>query len=102
MKNAVMTKRNPPPETMQREALINGHTKPQKEHRAEKSDFVHIIERHGNRHLRIASISQVVYDVGQVGGPWFVRCDGQQLPVIEANAKIILALLGLTMEEAKA
>ena len=50
------------------------------------------------RLLRLARISQVIEDAGQIGGPWFVRCDGQQLPVSEANARLILGLLGLSME----
>jgi hypothetical protein len=84
----------------QREALINGTAvKGQTESRA---DFVCITERHGQRQLRLSHISQVVKDAGQIGGPWFVRIDGQQLPVSEANASLILGLLGLTMEEAKA
>ena len=83
----------------QREALINGTAvKGQTESRAE---FVCITERHGQRQLRLSHISQVVKDAGQIGGPWFVRIDGQQLPVSEANALLILGLLGLKMEDAK-
>jgi len=92
-----MSRRNPPPETTQREALINGTDIP----RASRTEFIRITERHGKRQLRLAHISQVILDAGQIGGPWFVRCDGQQLPVSEANALAILDLLGLTMEDAK-
>ncbi len=82
-----------------REALINGtadHAPPER-----RADFVCITERHGTRLLRLARISQVIEDAGQIGGPWFVRCDGQQLPVSEANARLILGLLGLSMDGGK-
>jgi len=67
----------------------------------EFTTFVCIQERHGKRQLRLTSISQVIYDQGQVGGPWFIRCDGQQLPVSAENAQKIAAMLGLNLEEAK-
>jgi len=86
----------------QREALINGTAPPEVRERRPGGEFVCISERHGKRLLRMARISQVIEDPGQIGGPWFVRCDGQQLPVSEANARLILGLLGLSMEEAKA
>jgi hypothetical protein len=94
-----MSKRTPL-ETLTRAAVINGTapTKPKAE--PASADFVCITERHGKRQIRLSHISQVVKDVGQVGGPWFVRIDGQQLPVSEANAMLILGLLGLTMEDA--
>ena len=99
-----MSKRNNttsiPPEAAQREALINGNGKEHKERRA-TSEFVSITERHGQRLLRLARISQVIEDRGQVGGPWFLRCDGQQLVVSEENARLILKLLGLSMEGSK-
>lgn len=83
-----------------REAMINGTAPPEPRERR-GGEFVCITERHGKRLLRLARISQVVEDAGQIGGPWFVRCDGQQLPVSEANARLILRLLGLSMEEGK-
>jgi len=82
----------------QREALINGTAAPEVRERRTGGEFVCISERHGKRLLRLARISQVIEDPGQIGGPWFVRCDGQQLPVSEANARLILGLLGLSME----
>lgn len=84
-----------------REAMINGTAPPEPRERRGTSEFVCITERHGKRLLRLARISQVIEDAGQIGGPWFVRCDGQQLPVSETNARLILGLLGLSMEEAK-
>jgi len=100
-----MSKRTPPdhPEATQREALINGRALPENRERrtANAPEFVCITERHGKRQLRLANISQVIEDAGQIGGPWFVRCDGQQLQVSAENARIILGLLGLSMEEAK-
>lgn len=83
-----------------REAIINGTAPPEPRERR-GGEFVCITERHGKRLLRLARISQVVEDAGQIGGPWFVRCDGQQLPVSEANARLILRLLGLSMEDEK-
>lgn len=95
-----MSKRNitPHPEAQQREALINGNGNG-KEPRPPRStsDFICITERHGKRLLRLSRISQVIQDAGQIGGPWFVRCDGQQLSVSEENAKQILAAMGLSM-----
>jgi len=82
----------------QREAIINGTAVPEPRERRSGGEFVCITERHGKRLLRLARISQVIQDAGQIGGPWFVRCDGQQLPVSEANARQILGLLGLSME----
>jgi hypothetical protein len=101
-----MSKRTttPPPEASQREALINGDTllpAPKLKHPS-TLDFVRIKERHGERLLRLSMISQVVRDAGQVGGPWFIRCDGQQLPVSEENAALVLAGLNLSMEEPEA
>ena len=81
-----------------REAMINGAAPPEPRERRTGGEFVCITERHGKRLLRLARISQVIEDAGQIGGPWFVRCDGQQLPVSEANARLILGLLGLRME----
>lgn len=100
-----MSKRHTPrgnlAELAQREAMINGTTVPEPRERRAGGDFVCITERHGKRLLRLARISQVIEDAGQIGGPWFVRCDGQQLAVSEANARQILGLLGLSMEETK-
>lgn len=84
----------------QRTALING-TAVKEPGEPRRTEFICITERHGKRQLRLSHISQVVQDAGQLGGPWFVRCDGQQLPVSEASARLILDLLGLTMEDAK-
>lgn len=89
-----------PPEAAQRAALINGNGKEHRERRT-TSEFVCITERHGQRLLRLARISQVIQDAGQIGGPWFVRCDGQQLAVSEENARMIMGSLGLSMEGAK-
>lgn len=91
----------PPTETQQRAALINGTAPPEARERRAGGEFVCITERHGKRQLRLARISQVIQDAGQIGGPWFVRCDGQQLPVSAENARIILGMLGLSMEEGK-
>lgn len=91
-----MSKRTPPIEALNRAAVINGTAPPKATDRAE---FVCIQERHGRRHLRLSHISQVIHDAGQIGGPWFVRCDGQQLPVSEANAHLIGGLLGLNLHE---
>lgn len=85
----------------QREAMINGTAPPEPRERRPGGEFVCITERHGQRLLRLARISQVIEDKGQIGGPWFVRCDGQQLPVNEATARQILGLLGLSMEDGK-
>lgn len=87
------------PEAKSRDAVIHGTAGPKLEHH--RAEFVCITERHGKRQIRLSHISQVVQDAGQVGGPWFVRIDGQQLPVSEANARLILGLLGLSMEEPK-
>lgn len=95
------SKRTPPPEALSREALINGNGREPKERRPASAEFVAITERHGQRLLRRAAISQVIKDAGQIGGPWFIRCDGQQLPVSEENARLILRALGLTLEEPK-
>lgn len=81
--------------------MINGHRKTAPTQRVAPSEFVLITERSGKRQLRLSSISQVIFDPGQIGGPWFVRCDGQQLGVTEANAKIIMGLLDLNMEDVK-
>lgn len=104
-----------PPEATQRAALINGvppeaiaHgvTEPEVSDLLRgiqgQRDFVLITERHGKRQMRLSAISQVIYDAGLVCGPWFIRCDGQQLPVSEDNAKIIMGRLNLSMEEPKA
>jgi hypothetical protein len=90
-----MSKKAPPPQDA-RQAIIDG-TAP----RAVQPDFICITERHGRRHLRLAAITQMVHDSGQVGGPWFVRCDGQQLPVSEENFRLIAGLLGLSIGEVK-
>jgi hypothetical protein len=95
-----MSKRTPL-ETFNRAAVINGTAPAKPKAELANADFVCITERHGKRQMRLSHISQVVYDVGQIGGPWFVRIDGQQLPVSVDNAKLILGLLGLTMEDAK-
>ena len=97
-----MSRRNTTtPEATQREALINGTAKEHREKRSGSADFVCITERHGQRLLRLARISQVIMDGGQIGGPWFVRCDGQQLAVSEENARLIMDRLGLSMGDGK-
>lgn len=91
-----MSKRPPPSEAITRAAVING-TAPLK--LTDRAEFVCLTERHGKRHLRLSDISQVIEDAGQIGGPWFIRCDGQQLPVSVENVQIIKGLLGLNLHE---
>lgn len=95
---------NPTLEATQRAALINGtaNGKEPRERRSGGVEFVCITERHGKRLLRLARITQVIENAGLIGGPWFVRCDGQELAVSEENARMILGLLGFSMGEGKA
>jgi hypothetical protein len=87
----------PPPEALNRAALINGTLTPTTNHQPQTNnppDFFRLTERFGVRYLRLSSISQVINDTGSIGGPWFIRCDSQQLPVSEIAAREISALLG--------
>lgn len=75
----------------QREALIRGQTPSS----PSDQEWIKITERHGQRWLHFSHISQVICDAGQIGGPWFVRCDGQQHAVTEAVARDIMQRLGV-------
>lgn len=41
---------------------------------------------HGTHWMRLSLISQLIHDAGQLNGPWFVRSDGQQLPISYGEA----------------
>lgn len=55
-----------------------------------------MVRRASGRHwLVVSQISQLLHDPGQLGGPWFVRCDGQQLPIGESDAIKVAQALGI-------
>lgn len=59
--------------------------------------MIAIQRMHGTHWMRLSLISQLIYDVGQLQGPFFVRCDGQQLPISEAEAAKLAKAMNITL-----
>lgn len=86
-----------------RAALIkssnNGHPDrpPAKGQPAKPSDIIEVITtRRGRRWVVVRAISQLVYDAGMLGGPWFMRVDAQDLPLTREEAVKVAKALGIT------
>ena len=89
----------------QREQIIHGQPPVLREPGVQAPPVVATIDAHpstimvrraiGRHWLVISQISQLLHDPGQLGGPWFVRCDGQQLPISESDAIKVAQALGI-------
>jgi hypothetical protein len=49
----------------------------------------------GKHWVQLPHVSQLIHDPGQLSGPWFIRCDGQQLPISEGDALAVAKALGV-------